>query len=1398
MPRSLIILFIGLITLPAYAGTWTQTTSADFESGTYTDAVILNETIISTNGKLYNLCVGDNQDTYMPTATTYWTPTPTGTITQIFINQETELNYDWFYVYDANNCEIWSTTGIFNQWIDIDETTGIKDRVVTDSLYWNYFGGDIPKVKLSDGCIVLVATTTYYFNDDFETGAPGWTKRPNDAAWHLVEDGVSPYPNSHSPTHSGWYGQDATGDYEIGKVRNWGYVRSPWIDLTSVTQATLNWWHWSETEEHGEPGYDRQVVYVYDGSVEHQVWYWDAVSDNIQPWRRESVDISAYVGQQVQIRFLFDTVDGLYNDYRGWYIDNVTIQASGYFLSGTFASAAYDTGNISDFNFIYWTADTTGTGTSVKFQIRTAATEGELNTATWYGPTGTGDYYTTSGTSINSIHNNDRWVQYRVILETTDPDYTPSLHDVTIIYTCNLPPNSFSLISPLNDSYTKDLTPTFDWEDSSDSNSGDTITYTLWYSIDPTFSIKTEVTGLGTSIYTPTTNLNDMSTYYWKVKAVDNHLAQTWSNETNCLNINTTNSPPNSFSLLLPTNGTETTNLTSPFDWEDTIDPDPGDTVTYTLWYSTDSNFTTKIEVTGLMVSNYTPSTNLIDNSIYYWKVNAVDNHGVYRWSNQIDWQFSTNVANELPTNFSLIEPDNLSVTNDLTPTFTWGISTDPDPQDTITYTIWYSTDTTFATKTEISGLGSNTYTPATDLEDNSTYYWKVKAIDNHGSSTWGSQTDWSFSTNARNKPPYNFSLNSPDNGVTTDLRPTFDWDDTVDPEGGTITYTLWYSTDSSFITKTEITGLTSSRYTPTSDLVDNSTYYWKVRAVDNNNAYTWSNETNWSINTDATAWTQTDEQDFSLGLLNNVGTTSSPGDVKLTPLSYPYHESLINNEFMTGGIAQNWRHNERVWQYTLPFTFPFYGTDYNTVWVSSNGFLNLTSTTNADYDNTSAKLKNNLRIAPLWDNLRTDGTAQTGEDIYIHQPTTDSIYIRWCGQTHSGNYPVNFGVVLYQNGTIKFNYGSGNTGLTPTVGISNGDGTNYLFSNYNMNNSITNAQTSLIERNYQGSGSLQSSGYDTGQESTFDNIYFSADISGVTSLVFQIRTAGTEGALSSATWYGPTGTGDYYTTSATAINSIHNGDRWVQYKASFTTTNSADTPNLRDITIAYSSTPVGVDHFHVTGITNPISIGVSSDVKVIAHDASHNVVTNYIGTITFTSSDPLAILPNDYKFTLADAGTKTFTAGVTFNTIGTQSVSVMDVADNSIRGTQSDINVVGANIVVTKDMIVNHEWDGGTNTIPGATIIYVITYINDGNDTAGSVTITDKLMNYAIYATNSLRIGTSGSTYESATPKTDAKDIESGGSADWNVNIPQAVTFELGSIPVGASGRLYFKVRVD
>ncbi|MCU0652968.1 MAG: fibronectin type III domain-containing protein, partial [Candidatus Pacebacteria bacterium] len=104
----------------------------------------------------------------------------------------------------------------------------------------------------------------------------------------------------------------------------------------------------------------------------------------------------------------------------------------------------------------------------------------------------------------------------------------------------------------------------------------------------------------------------------------------------------------------------------------------------------------------------------------------------------------------------------------------------------------------------------------------------------------------------------------------------------------------------------------------------------------------------------------------------------------------------------------------------------------------------------------------------------------------------------------------------------------------------------------------------------YVASGDFTSSAINVGLNLNYSNLNFNISKPLNTDIKFQLRTAATEGGLATSTWYGPSGAGDYYTSSATTINSVHNGDAWVQYKAFLSTTDSAVSPMLSDITIGF------------------------------------------------------------------------------------------------------------------------------------------------------------------------------------------------------------------------------------
>ncbi len=115
-------------------------------------------------------------------------------------------------------------------------------------------------------------------------------------------------------------------------------------------------------------------------------------------------------------------------------------QASG----SSVTSASFDTGSSSTLvSEIAWT-ETLPTNTDIKFQIRTSADNSTWTD--WLGPTSTGDFYTdsTGGETVHSTHTdgtNDRYIQYKAFLVTTDGTDTPTLSDISITYVANGAPN---------------------------------------------------------------------------------------------------------------------------------------------------------------------------------------------------------------------------------------------------------------------------------------------------------------------------------------------------------------------------------------------------------------------------------------------------------------------------------------------------------------------------------------------------------------------------------------------------------------------------------------------------------------------------------------------------------------------------------------------------------------------------------------------------------------------------------------------------------------------------------------------------------------------------------------------------------------------------------------------
>ncbi len=141
------------------------------------------------------------------------------------------------------------------------------------------------------------------------------------------------------------------------------------------------------------------------------------------------------------------------------------------------------------------------------------------------------------------------------------------------------------------------------------------------------------------------------------------------------------------------------------------------------------------------------------------------------------------------------------------------------------------------------------------------------------------------------------------------------------------------------------------------------------------------------------------------------------------TPINYTMDKNNPYNWIeASSGTALLLNDDESSYQ-TLPFGFHFYNQTFSQVYVHSNGYLCFTSGGSIP-DGSIPSSNTNLRymIAPFWDDLITAYAGGTGT-IYVNSFGTYWV-AEWLNISHfDGSLAGSFEVILYNNGTIVFNY---------------------------------------------------------------------------------------------------------------------------------------------------------------------------------------------------------------------------------------------------------------------------------------------------------------------------------------------------------------------------------------
>lgn len=125
----------------------------------------------------------------------------------------------------------------------------------------------------------------------------------------------------------------------------------------------------------------------------------------------------------------------------------------------------------------------------------------------------------------------------------------------------------------------------------------------------------------------------------------------------------------------------------------------------------------------------------------FWWRVTASDYYEESGYS-QVR-SFWINSVNSTPTAFSLLSPPN-GASPALpfnVPEFTWQNSLDIDPGDSVKFTLQLAIDPSFSFMSQITGLTSPNYLPATPLEWGRRYWWRVKAEDKSTGVRWSNET---------------------------------------------------------------------------------------------------------------------------------------------------------------------------------------------------------------------------------------------------------------------------------------------------------------------------------------------------------------------------------------------------------------------------------------------------------------------------------------------------------------------------------------------------------------------------------------------------------------------------------------------------------------------------------
>ncbi|MBK7875492.1 MAG: immune inhibitor A [Planctomycetes bacterium] len=180
----------------------------------------------------------------------------------------------------------------------------------------------------------VVSAQTVLFSDGFENGLGNWIPSGlwnPEAATDTCGAVRAPFPEG---THAAYYGIDGVCNYDTPPTANSGALTlaTPIAIPATTPTARLEFHQTLRVEQDTCWGpYDySQIDVSTDGGATWTHVAANCVGDHtLAPvaWHQRAIDLTAYRGQSILLRFLFETMDEQLNDLFGWMIDDVEVLA---------------------------------------------------------------------------------------------------------------------------------------------------------------------------------------------------------------------------------------------------------------------------------------------------------------------------------------------------------------------------------------------------------------------------------------------------------------------------------------------------------------------------------------------------------------------------------------------------------------------------------------------------------------------------------------------------------------------------------------------------------------------------------------------------------------------------------------------------------------------------------------------------------------------------------------------------------------------------------------------------------------------------------------------------------------------------------------------------------------